>query len=69
MTIEWCDVLSFAQFLAPTWRKTQHAKRMLTELIRALQERPTLCLSDIARALPSGPGAGAEPRASDCMGD
>lgn len=58
MTIEWCDVLSFVQSLAPTWRKTQHV--MLAELIRAVQERPTLCLSDIGRALPPGPGASSE---------
>lgn len=57
MSLELCDALSFVQSLTPTWCKTQQV--MLAELLRATQERPTLCLSDIARALPTGPGASA----------
>jgi hypothetical protein len=55
MSLEFCDALSFVQFLTPTWRKPQQV--MLAELLCAIEERPTLCLSDIARALPPGPGA------------
>jgi hypothetical protein len=58
MSPEFCDALSFVQSLTPTWCKTQQV--MLAELLRALQERPALCLSDIARALPPGPGANEE---------
>lgn len=46
------DVASFVESLTPTWRKTQ--RRNLTEVLLALDERPTLCLSHIARALPQG---------------
>ena len=45
------DVLHFVQHFAPTWRKTQHVN--LAQLVDALLKRPTLCLSDLARALPS----------------
>ena len=55
MAAEYCDVLTFVQSLAPTWRKTQHV--MLAHLISALQERPSLSPTDIARALPPGPRA------------
>ena len=58
MSLEFCDALSFVQSLTPTWRKTQQV--ILAELMCAVQERPTLCLSDIARALPPGPGASEE---------
>lgn len=42
--------LSFVQSLAPGWRATQ--QRNLARLLCALLERPTLCLSELARALP-----------------
>jgi hypothetical protein len=54
--MERCDALTFVQSLAPTWRKTQHA--VLADVIMAVQERPSLCLTEIARAMPPGPGAG-----------
>ena len=41
---------SFVQSLTPGWRATQH--RNLAQLVGALLERPTLCLSELARALP-----------------
>jgi len=43
-------ILSFVQHLTPTWRKPQQVG--LARLIGALLERPTLCLSELARALP-----------------
>jgi hypothetical protein len=52
MALQVCDAVSFVQSLAPTWRKTQQV--MLAEMMVALQERPTLCLSDIARSLSAG---------------
>jgi hypothetical protein len=55
MAIEQCDALTFVQDLAPSWRKPQQV--MLAEVIRALVERPTLTLTDIARSLPAGPHA------------
>ena len=45
------SLLTTVQHLTPTWRLTQ--QRMLAQLIRALVERPTLCLADLARALPA----------------
>jgi hypothetical protein len=53
MAITYADALTFVQNLAPTWRKTQQAE--LAQVIQALQERPSLCSTDIARALPDGP--------------
>jgi hypothetical protein len=44
-------ILALVQHLAPTWRKTQHAGLAL--LVRSLFERPSLCPTDRARALPS----------------
>lgn len=55
MALESCDALSFVQSLAPSWHKSQQV--ILSEVIRALQERPTLCPTDIARSLPPGPHA------------
>lgn len=51
MAASYSDLLGFVQHLAPTWRKTQHVNLAL--LLAALFERPTLCLSDLARAYPS----------------
>jgi hypothetical protein len=53
MALADCDVLTFVQALTLTWRKSQQV--MLAYLIQALQERPSLCPTDIARALPPGP--------------
>lgn len=55
MALEYCDALTFVQALAPTWRKTQQV--ILAQVIQALQERPSLCPTDIARSLPPGPHA------------
>lgn len=55
MAAEYCDVLTYVQSLAPTWRKTQQV--VLAHLMGALQERPSLCATDISRALPAGPRA------------
>lgn len=41
---------TFAQHPAPTWRKTQHEN--FARLLAALVERPSLSLSDLARAWP-----------------
>jgi len=57
MAIEQCDALTFVQCLAPSWRKPQQA--ILAEVIRALTERPTLIVTDLARSLPAGPHASA----------
>ena len=46
----YAEVLSFVQHLTPTWRKTQQAN--LAHLVRALLERPCLCLSELARSFP-----------------
>jgi hypothetical protein len=51
MAASYSDLLAFVQHLTPTWRKTQHNN--LTRLLAALLERPTLCLSELARAFPS----------------
>src|SRR5512134_2293137 len=55
MSLTYVDVLTFVQNLTPTWVKPQQA--MLSQLICALAERPSLCLSELARALPDGPHA------------
>lgn len=51
MEASYNDLLHFVQYFAPTWRKPQHAD--MAQLLAALLERPTLCLSDLARAMPS----------------
>jgi hypothetical protein len=53
MALTYADALTFVQNLAPTWRKTQ--QEGFAQVMRALQERPTLCPAEIARALPDGP--------------
>jgi hypothetical protein len=55
MSITYADAVTFVQHLAPTWVKTQHT--VLAQLLCALTERPSLCPTDIARALPDGPHA------------
>lgn len=51
----YANVVTFVQHLAPEWRKSQ--QEGLARLMLALVERPTLCLSELARAYPDGPGA------------
>ena len=46
----YAEIRTFVQHLAPTWRKSQHEN--FARLVRALVERPTLCLSELARAWP-----------------
>jgi Transposase DDE domain len=55
MSLTYADVLTFVQNLTPTWVKPQQA--MLSHVLCALAERPSLCLSELARALPDGPHA------------
>ena len=50
MSAAYADLVSYVQHLAPTWRKTQHEG--FAQLLAALLERPTLCLSELARAFP-----------------
>lgn len=50
MCAAYADLVSYVQHLAPTWRKTQHAGFAL--VLAALLERPTLCLTELARAFP-----------------
>jgi DDE family transposase len=50
MSAAYADLVGFVQTLAPTWRKTQHEG--FAQLLAALLERPTLCLTDLARAWP-----------------
>jgi hypothetical protein len=50
MSAAYADLVHFVQSLAPTWRKTQHAG--FAHLLGALLERPTLCLTELARAWP-----------------
>jgi hypothetical protein len=50
MDLAYGDLCYFIQQLTPTWRKTQH--RNLTLLVQALMARPSLCLSNLARAYP-----------------
>lgn len=58
MAITYADALTFVQNLTPTWVKPQQV--MLAHLLQALQERPSLCTSELARALPDGPHSGPE---------
>lgn len=51
MEVSYSDLLGFVQHLAPTWRKTQHVNMAL--LLYALLQRPSLCISELARAYPS----------------
>jgi hypothetical protein len=55
MSLTYDDILTFVQNLAPTWVKPQQV--MLSQVICAMAERPSLCLSELARALPDGPHA------------
>lgn len=55
MALTYDDALTFVQNLAPTWVKPQQA--MLAHMLRALHERPSLCPTELARALPEGPHA------------
>ncbi|MDI7277666.1 MAG: hypothetical protein QME94_16940, partial [Anaerolineae bacterium] len=50
MTTRYSEIRAFVQHLAPTWRKTQHEN--FARLIAALLERPSLVLSQLARAMP-----------------
>ena len=50
MAVPYEEVRPFVQHLAPTWRKPQHEN--FARLLVALLERPTLCLSELARAWP-----------------
>ena len=50
MTAAYADLMTYVQHLAPTWRKTQHEG--FAQLLGALLQRPTLGLSDLARAFP-----------------
>lgn len=51
MGVSYTHLLGFVQHLAPTWRKTQHVNMAL--LLNALLQRPSLCLSELARAYPA----------------
>lgn len=51
MALPYPSLLTFVQHLTPTWRVTQ--QRMLAQVVRALIERPTLRLAELARALPN----------------
>ncbi len=46
----YAEILSFVQHLAPTWRTPQQAS--LAQLVAALLDRPSLCLTNLARGLP-----------------
>lgn len=48
--VPYAELRTFVQHLAPTWRKTQHEN--LARLVGALLERPVVCVSELARALP-----------------
>lgn len=50
MATRYSEIRAFVQHLAPTWRKTQHEN--FARLIAALLERPSLVLSQLARAMP-----------------
>ncbi len=50
MTTRYCEIRAFVQHLAPTWRKTQHEN--FARILAALLERPSLVLSELARAMP-----------------
>ena len=47
----YAEIRSYVQHLAPTWRATQHEN--FARLIGAVFERPTLCVSELARAWPT----------------
>lgn len=55
MSLIFVDVLTFVQNLTPTWVKPQQI--MLAQVMCALAERPSLCATELARALPDGPHA------------
>ena len=50
MTTRYSEIRAFVQHLAPTWRKTQHEN--FARVIAAFLERPSLVLSQLARAMP-----------------
>ncbi len=50
MTTRYSEIRAFVQHLTPTWRKTQHEN--FARLIAAILERPSLVLSELARAMP-----------------
>lgn len=50
MSLPYAAILTFVQQFTPTWRKTQH--QGFADLLAALWERPTLCLTELARAFP-----------------
>ncbi|HLE04702.1 MAG TPA: hypothetical protein VI729_08875 [Anaerolineales bacterium] len=50
MAIEYPDIRAFVQHLAPTWGKHQHEN--FAQLVRALLQRASLNLSNLARAMP-----------------
>ncbi|MGI5835147.1 MAG: hypothetical protein ACOX87_01480 [Chloroflexota bacterium] len=50
MMEQYPQALGFVQHLAPTWRKTQH--RNLAQLLVAILDHPTLCLSQLACSMP-----------------
>jgi hypothetical protein len=50
MTTQYSEIRAFVQHLTPTWRKTQHEN--FARVIAALLERPSLVLSELARAMP-----------------
>lgn len=58
MALTYADALTFVQNLTPTWVKPQQS--MLAALLSAMAERPSLCPTELARALPDGPHALAE---------
>ena len=58
MALTYADVLTFVQHLTPTWVKPQQS--MLAHIMCALTERPSLCATEVARALPDGPHAQAQ---------
>ena len=47
----YAELRTFVQHLAPTRRRTQHEN--FARLIAALFARPTLCVSELARAWPA----------------
>jgi hypothetical protein len=47
----YAQILTFVQHLSPTWRQPQQVT--LAQLVAALLERPGLCLTNLARALPA----------------
>jgi hypothetical protein len=55
MSLIFADALTFVQNLAPTWVKPQQV--VLAQLMCAMAERPSLCPTELARALPDGPHA------------